>query len=202
MDDSWKPSRDTILAGTTVELSIADPDRDADELFDSLNHDDSWIHVRNRPRSASEMADLIRVLNADPAWVVWVVRLRQPVGGLAAGAVAGMTSYLDVAPDDARGEIGFTVYTPPVWATAVNPECKLLLMDYAFNTLGWQRLQLKTDIRNRRSQAAIEKLGAVREGVLRQHMRRPDGSLRDTVVYSVVADEWESVKTGLEARLR
>lgn len=88
MDDSWKPSRDTILAGTTVELSIADPDRDADELFDSLNHDDSWIHVRNRPRSAPEMADLIRVLNADPAWVVWVVRLRQPVGGLAAGAVA------------------------------------------------------------------------------------------------------------------
>jgi len=201
MDDSWKPGPGTTLTGATVELAVADPDRDAAELFAALDHDDSWIHVRNRPRSAEDMAGLIGTLNADPAWVVWVVRLRQPVGGLPAGAVVGMTSYLDVAPEDARGEIGFTVYTPPVWATAVNPECKLLLMDHAFTTLGWRRLQLKTDIRNRRSQAAIEKLGAVREGVLRQHMRRPDGSLRDTVVYSVVADEWEPVKAGLQARL-
>ena len=202
MNQSWKPAPDTVLTGATVELTVADAVRDASDLFTALNHDDSWIHVRNRPTSVDEMAHLIRTLNADPSWVMWTVRLRVSLGGLPAGAAVGTTSYLDVAPDDARGEIGFTVYAPEVWATKVNPECKLLLMDYGFGVLGWRRLQLKTDIRNKRSQAAIEKLGAVREGILRQHMRRRDGSLRDTVMYSVVADEWPSVRTGLETRLR
>jgi len=202
MDQSWKPSSDTVLTGATVELTVADPERDAPDLFAALDDDDSWIHVRNRPTSVDEMAELIRGRNADPGWVLWVVRLRQPLGGLEPGAAVGMTSYLDVSPEDDRGEIGFTVYAPEVWATKVNPECKLLLMDYGFGVLGWRRIQLKTDIRNKRSQAAIEKLGAVREGILRQHMRRRDGSLRDTVMYSVVADEWPSVRTGLETRLR
>lgn len=202
MTVEWKPSSDTVLRGSTVELSVADAARDAEALFAALDVDDSWIHVRNRPTNVAALGELIGRLNADPAWLVWVVRLVRPLGELPAGSVVGMTSYLDVSPDDARGEIGFTVYAPPVWATMVNPECKLLLMDFAFGELGWQRVQLKTDIRNKRSQAAIEKLGAVREGILRQHMRRADGSLRDTVMYSVVADEWDSVRAGLEARLR
>lgn len=202
MDHSWKPSADTVLSGSTVELTVANPERDAPDLFAALDHDDSWIHVRNRPTDVESMAELIRGRNADPGWVLWVVRLRQPLGGLEPGAAVGMTSYLDVSPEDDRGEIGFTVYAKEVWATKVNPECKLLLMDFGFEQLGWQRIQLKTDIRNKRSQAAIEKLGAVREGILRQHMRRRDGSLRDTVMYSVVTDEWPSVRAGLESRLR
>lgn len=201
MDTSWKPAPDTVLTGSTVELRVADPERDAADLFAALNVDDSWIHVRNRPTSVESMAALIATRNADPTWVMWTVRLVKPLGDLPAGAAVGMTSYLDVAPEDSRGEIGFTVYAPPVWATSVNPECKLLLLDFGFNVLGWHRIQLKTDIRNTRSQAAITKLGAVREGVLRQHMRRPDGSLRDTVMFSIVADEWDAVKGGLEARL-
>ena len=202
MDLSWKPAADTVLTGTSVELTVADVDRDAADLFAALDVDDSWIHVRDRPRDVGAMADLIAQRQSDPTWLMWTVRLITPLEGLEAGAAVGTTSYLEVAPYDKRGEIGFTVYTPPVWATTVNPECKLLLMEYAFTTLGWRRLQLKTDIRNARSQAAISKLGAVREGVLRQHMRRPDGSLRDTVMFSVVADEWDSVKEGLKARLR
>jgi aminoglycoside 6'-N-acetyltransferase len=77
-----------------------------------------------------------------------------------------------------------------------------MLLDFGFGEVGWQRIQLKTDIRNKRSQAAIEKLGAVREGILRQHMLRRDGSLRDTVIYSIVADEWPAVRASLESRLR
>jgi len=202
MDQSWKPSADTVLTGHTVELRVGDPERDAADLFAALDVDDSWIHVRNRPTDVAGMAELIRGRNADPTWVLWVVRLTQPMNGLPAGAAVGMTSYLEVSPDDARGEIGFTVYAPPVWATRVNPECKLMLLDFGFGEVGWQRIQLKTDIRNKRSQAAIEKLGAVREGILRQHMRRRDGSLRDTVMYSIVADEWPAVRASLESRLR
>ena len=202
MTVTWKPPADTVLTGNTVELTVANAERDAADLFAALNTDDSWIHVRNRPTDVEGMGELITTLNDNPTWLMWTVRLRQPLSGLPAGAAVGMTSYLDVSTEYSRGEIGFTVYTPPVWATTVNPECKLLLMAFAFEQLKWQRVQLKTDIRNTRSQAAISKLGAVREGILRQHMRRRDGSLRDTVLYSVVADEWDSVKAGLQARLR
>ena len=202
MSHSWKPTSDTVLAGRTVTLTVADPDRDAADLFAALDFDDSWIHVRDRPTDVEAMAQMMRDRAGTPSWLMWTVRLATPLGDLPAGAAVGTTSYLEVVPRDSRGEIGFTVYTPPVWATTVNPECKLLLMGFAFEQLGWQRVELKTDIRNTRSQAAIAKLGAVREGILRQHMLRRDGSLRDTVMYSVVADEWDSVRAGLEARLR
>jgi RimJ/RimL family protein N-acetyltransferase len=83
----------------------------------------------------------------------------------------------------------------------VNPECKLLLMTWAFEVSGMGRVQIKTDIRNLRSQGAIARLGATKEGVLRQYQRRQDDSVRDTVMFSVVADEWPAVKAGLLDRL-
>lgn len=101
---------------------------------------------------------------------------------------------------DARLEIGSTAYSPAVWATEVNPACKLLLMTWAFDH-GFGRVQLKTDIRNRRSQAAIAKLGATYEGVLRRYQRRQDGTVRDTVMYAVTAEEWPRVRDRLRARL-
>jgi RimJ/RimL family protein N-acetyltransferase len=123
---------------------------------------------------------------------MWVVRK--------GGSVVGTTSYLDVVPADERLEIGFTVYRPDVWATDVNPACKLLLMEWAFDH-GFGRVQLKTDIRNDRSQAAIARLGAVREGVLRRYQRRQDTTMRDSVMFSVIADEWPRVQQGLLERL-
>jgi N-acetyltransferase len=83
----------------------------------------------------------------------------------------------------------------------VNPSCKLLLMAWAFEQAGFGRVQLKTDIRNLRSQGAIERLGARREGVLREYQRRQDGTMRDTVMYSVLAHEWPAVQQGLRDRL-
>ena len=116
------------------------------------------------------------------------------------GDVVGTTSYMEVSPDDARLEIGFTVYAPEVWASDVNPSCKLLLMEWAF-AHGFGRVQLKTDIRNARSQQAIARLGAQYEGVLRRYQRRQDGSVRDTVVFSVTKEDWEGSRARLLARL-
>ncbi len=116
-------------------------------------------------------------------------------------AVLGSTSYLDFTPRDRRLEIGSTWYAPAVWGTAVNPECKLLLLAQAFEVLGMNRVALCTDLRNTRSQAAIEKLGAVREGVLRSHRLTQGDRVRDTVMYSIIVSEWPQVKARLQARL-
>ena len=124
---------------------------------------------------------------------VWAVRTD--------GILVGSTRYLAIEPEHRRLEIGHTWYAPQVWASRVNPACKLALLRYAFESLGFNRVELKTDNRNLRSQAAIAKLGATREGVFRAHMVRRDGSLRDSVYFSIVRDEWPSVRDRLTARL-
>ncbi len=117
---------------------------------------------------------------------------------LASGRVAGATRYLNIAPKDRGLEIGGTWYGPEFQRTAVNTECKYLLLKHAFETLGCIRVQLKTDLRNERSQKAIERIGAVREGALRNHMILPDGRYRHSVFYSILDTEWEGVKKRLE----
>src|SRR6185312_3709601 len=131
----------------------------------------------------------------------WVVRLVATLAGLPAGTVVGSSTYLDVSVTDARLEIGSTAYTPAVWGSAVNPETKLLLLGHAFESLGAGRVQLKTDVRNHRSQQAIARLGARYEGTLRRYQRRADGTVRDTVLFSITAEEWPDVEAGLRARL-
>ena len=128
-------------------------------------------------------------------------RLPMTVVRLADGAIVGSTSYLDVEPTHRRVEIGATWYRPDCWGTAVNPECKLLLLAHAFDTLGLNRVALVTDVRNARSQAAIAKLGAVREGVLRAHMMTRGGRVRDSVIFGITAADWPAVKDKLTARL-
>ncbi|WP_412027637.1 GNAT family N-acetyltransferase [Deinococcus yunweiensis] len=118
-----------------------------------------------------------------------------------AGVLAGSTRYGDLRPDDAGVEIGWTWLHPRHHGTGVNRRMKRLLLAHAFTVMGLERVQLKTDIRNVRSQAAIAALGAVREGVLRAHMRRPDGTMRDTVMYSVTASEWLEVQARLDDQI-
>lgn len=120
---------------------------------------------------------------------------------LAAGRLVGSTSYLDITPRHKRVEIGSTWYGPDVWGTRVNPECKLLLLEHAFEVLGVNRVALVTDRLNERSQRAIAKLGAVREGVLRAHMVSQGGRVRDSVVFGITTAEWPAVRAGLQARL-
>jgi RimJ/RimL family protein N-acetyltransferase len=113
------------------------------------------------------------------------------------GRAIGMTRYLGIEPHNRAVEIGGTWYGAAYRRTAVNTECKFLLLQYAFEHLGYIRVQLKTDLRNERSQRAIERIGAVREGVLRDHMILPDGTVRSSVYYSILAREWPGVKQHL-----
>jgi RimJ/RimL family protein N-acetyltransferase len=120
---------------------------------------------------------------------------------MASGDAAGCTRYLNIDREDRSVEIGGTWYGLDYQGTLVNTECKYLLLKHAFEVLGCIRVWFKTDARNLRSQHAIEKLGAVKEGVLRNHMLLPDGYIRDSVVYSILPDEWPEVKAKLEKRL-
>lgn len=142
------------------------------------------------------------------AWV-WDILARAQKGtdlpfvavDLASGRVAGATRYLNIMPKDRGLEIGGTWYGTEFQRTAVNTECKYLLLRHAFETLGAIRVQLKTDARNVRSQRAIERLGAMKEGVLRNHMILPDGYIRDSVFYSILDSEWGQVKRNLEGMM-
>jgi len=115
--------------------------------------------------------------------------------------VVGSTRYMDVQAAHRGVEIGWTWYAPDVWGTAVNPEAKCLLLRHAFEDWGAIRVCLKTDARNLHSQAAIRKLGARFEGTLRSHRIRGDGSLRDSVLYSIVREEWPEVRSSLQHRI-
>jgi RimJ/RimL family protein N-acetyltransferase len=117
---------------------------------------------------------------------------------LESGRVVGATRYLNISPENRGLEIGGTWYGVEFQRTAVNTECKYLLLRYAFETLDCIRVQFKTDLRNERSQRAIERIGAVREGVLRNHMILPDGRYRHSVFYSILDTEWPNVKKRLE----
>ncbi len=126
----------------------------------------------------------------------WAVR------DLESGAIIGSTRYHDIVPAIDRVEIGYTWYAHSRQRTHVNTTCKLLLLAHAFDTLGCKVVGLRTDNFNFRSQRAIEALGAKRDGVIRHHAARRDGTVRDTVMYSILASEWPDVRRHLELRLR
>jgi N-acetyltransferase len=196
----WPVAPDVTLAGDSVELSLVDLSRDGGALFAALDDDRVWTHMAVRPRSAEEYVDQLgRAMAAGR--LPWAVRLRRPLRSLPVGGVVGTTSYLDVSVADARLEVGSTAYAPALWGSVVNPETKLLLLGHAFEVLRVGRVQLKTDVRNIRSQQAIARLGVAYEGTLRRYQRRADGSVRDTVMFSVTAEEWPRVEERLRRRL-
>ena len=191
-DARWVPIDSVALQHEDIVLRAV-VESDASALFRVLDVDDCWRHVAGRPGSVEALLATIRSAGASGRHM-WVVERR--------GVIVGTTSFLDVAVNDARLEIGSTMYVPSEWGTDLNPTCKYLLMSYAFGELGMGRVQLKTDIRNVRSRNAIERLGARFEGVLRRYQRRADGTMRDTVLYSVTAEDWPVVRDGLISRMR
>lgn len=196
---SWPPAAETVLTGEYVEVRPTAPE-DAPGLFDALDDPSVWTHLTvARPGTPDAMREIVNTSFA--SMHPWTVRLRRPLAGLAQGTVVGWSSYLEVSQPNARLEIGSTAYAPSVWGSVVNPETKLLLLGHAFEDLGFGRVQLKTDVRNERSQDAIARLGAVRDGLLRRYQRRRDGSVRDTVLFSITDEEWPAVRAALRARL-
>lgn len=151
---------------------------------------------------AADCADELRFMGTPPSEAAYYqagleAGNQMPFVIVVDGAVAGSTRYGDLRLADAGLEIGWTWLHPRYMRTGVNRRMKKLLLTHAFEQMGMQRVQLKTDILNVRSQGAIAKLGAVREGVLRAHMRRTDGSMRDTVMFSITKAEWPEVKKNL-----
>jgi RimJ/RimL family protein N-acetyltransferase len=185
------------LAGDVVRLDrlVA---ADIEPLYDAIAHEEVYASgfgggVAGLPADAAEMAE--QWVESSAKRTAYVVRL------VADGTVVGTTSLGDVDLGNESVHLGWTGYAPSVWGTAVNPECKLLLLRHAFEDCGFGRVKIQTGTANTRSQAAIAKLGATREGVLRRHKRLADGSFRDTVVFSILADEWPEVRKRLEDRL-
>jgi RimJ/RimL family protein N-acetyltransferase len=112
-------------------------------------------------------------------------------------SIIGMTRFYEISPKEKTVLIGYTWYVPAVWGKVYNKECKLLLLQYAFENMKFNRVELRVAHQNVRSQKAVEKIGAVKEGILRKHGYRNDGSIRHTVVYSIIDDEWPQTKEKL-----
>ena len=179
-----------VLSGSGVRLEPLTESHAADLLV-AASDDEVWRWLpAARPRSEDDMRELIRTHRGDLAWAVVVD-----------GRAQGSTSYLDVDLSVDGLEIGWTWYARSLWGTHVNRACKLLLLAHAFDDLRAQRVTLKTDGLNTRSQSAIRRLGAQYDGTLRHNRRRPDGSVRDTAHFSILASEWPGVREALQARL-
>jgi RimJ/RimL family protein N-acetyltransferase len=171
-----------------------------DDLYAATRDADVWRFLTIRqPGTRDEMAAIVSTALRAHALgnrVPWVQRSAM------SGEVVGTTSYHEPDPELGTVEIGHTMLGRRWWRTGVNTEAKLMLLERAFGELGAERVTWQTDVRNERSQAAIARLGATREGVLRRNRRRADGSWRDSVLYSMTAPEWPRARQALRARLR
>jgi RimJ/RimL family protein N-acetyltransferase len=184
-----------VLAPQPVTLSLGrvvlepwEPRHDADLLGAASPEVFRWL-----PRLSPTTLEEVGSLRTEHPGLPWAV--------VVDGVAAGSTSYLDADTDLGGLEIGWTWYGEAYWATDVNPTCKLLLLGHAFEDLGVQRVYLKTDGLNTRSQAAIRKLGCQYDGTLRHHRLRGDGTVRDSAYFSLLAAEWPAAKQRLLARL-
>ena len=187
-----------VLYGEHVRIEPLDP-RHAPDLLEAANDDDIWrfMPVR-RPADLATMTDLI-----ERAWKAAAVGDELPFAIIddKTDRAVGSTRFLEVRRIDRALEIGWTWLGASAQRTRINTETKLLLLRHLFEELGAMRVQLKTDGRNLRSQQAIERLGAVKEGVLRRHRLTWDGIYRDTVYYSIIEPEWPAVKERLQGLL-
>ncbi|MEU4775098.1 bifunctional pyridoxamine 5'-phosphate oxidase family protein/GNAT family N-acetyltransferase [Micromonospora sp. NPDC023644] len=188
-----------VLRGEHVLLEPLDLAH-ADELHAATADPEVWRHLGSPlpagPAGTAEQVAAALAAHRRGERVPWVQRCA------VTGAVVGTTSFYEVDPERRAVAIGYTYLGRPWWRTGINTEAKLLLLTRAFEELGAVRVVWHTDIRNERSQRAIERLGASREGVLRRHRLRPDGSWRDTVQYSMTVDEWPNAQVTLRERLR
>jgi RimJ/RimL family protein N-acetyltransferase len=186
--------RAPTLAGDHVRLEALKPQHAPDVL--AAADDDEvfrWLTFV-RPRTLADAEALVGRYLGQPIvpWVQVDVRTDE---------VVGMTTYYEVDATLRTVAIGWTWLARRAWRSGINTEAKLLLLRRAFDDLGCVRVVWHTDIRNERSQAAIARLGAQREGVMRKHKLRPDGSWRDTVTFSMIDDEWPAARAELEGRL-
>ncbi|WP_372516680.1 GNAT family N-acetyltransferase [Paenibacillus silviterrae] len=184
-------NKNTILIGNKIKLVPMEAGHD-EGIYEAGRFPEIWELTQGRIESLDDarayIAKALEQSNAIPF----------VISELSSNRIVGSTRLFDFSHANRGVEIGSTWLTPAVWRTFVNTECKYLLLKHCFESLGMIRVQLKTDSRNLRSQRAIERLGAVKEGILRNHMILPDGYVRDSVYYSITDKEWPEVKQRLE----
>jgi RimJ/RimL family protein N-acetyltransferase len=191
--DAWK-HRPT-LSGEHVLLEPLAPEH-AEGLYEAGSDPAIWTWLAARqPEDVGGMRKLVDSILADGSRLAWAQVEAKT------GEVAGTTSFYQIDANHRVLSIGHTWIGKRWQRTPLNSESKLLMLRHAFEVLGANRVSLETDIRNEASQRSNERLGAQREGVLRGHRIRPDGTVRDTVVYSVIAEEWPEISEKLVARL-
>lgn len=185
---------DIVLDGHGIRLVPLSPAHGAG-LFDFVDSG-MWAGMAAAmPATPAELASLFEARLDDPATLPFAVTDRRT------GALLGTTSLREYVPAQLRLEVGGTFYGRQFWGSHVNPASKHMLLAYAFGGLGVRRVGFRCDARNRRSAAAIERLGARYEGTLRGHRGAPDGGRADTAVFSILAEEWPGVRAGLRQRL-
>lgn len=183
------------LENDFVRLEPLSPDHAEDLALATAGLEDRWYtSVPSAEGVAAEIARR-RALHAEGAMNPFAIV------DLATGRAVGMTTFCDIAQAYRTVEIGYTWLSPEVHGTAVNPSAKRLLLGHAFEQCDAIRVQFCTHFHNRQSRAAIERLGAKLDGILRNHRIGADGAFRDTVVYSILPHEWPAVRNGLDARL-
>ncbi len=194
------------LVGRTVRLDRL-TETDLPELFPLLADPEIYAAgygMHRRPESVEDAVALARERFLPPGVPDGrggVGRLPYAVRLLSDGTLVGTSALMEAHLVNESIHLGSTLYGRRWWGSRVNPEAKLLLLTHCFEECRFGRVKLQTDLLNTRSQDAIARLGARREGVLRREQRREDGTFRDTVVFSVLVDEWPAVKAGLQARL-
>ncbi|WP_374988196.1 GNAT family protein [Priestia megaterium] len=185
------------LVGTAVKLVPLEKKHEQ-ELYEAAKPKEIWEHLPVKVHSLSDMKRLIEsALKAKQE----ERELPFAVFDVESHSIVGSTRFLDISLPNKSVEIGWTWYHPSVWRTRVNTECKYLLLKYCFEELKLHRVQFKTDVRNNRSRKAIKRLGATQEGVIRKHMVLSDGYVRDSVIFSIIDNEWPFVKKRLEVFL-
>ena len=185
------------MSGRYVELVPLER-KHHDALVDAVKDGDLWhLWYTSIPEPETMAAEIDRRLTLRDAGTMLPFTIIER----ATGQVVGMTTYMNIDARTPRLEIGSTWYASRVQRTPLNTEAKLLLLSHAFDTLNCIAVEFRTHYMNQQSRRAIERLGAKLDGVLRQHMRLADGSLRDTCVYSIIASEWPTVRTSLNWHL-
>ena len=182
------------LAGKLVRLELLAPEH-AEELLEVAQDQDIWAYMFENP--SSSLADMHNWIARSLGHREAGTELPFAIRDLASGRLCGSTRYMDIVPRHRGLEIGTTWLSTSARRTGINTECKYLLLQHAFETLGAIRVQLKTDSRNLRSQQAIERIGGVREGVLRNHIILLDGHYRHSAYFSIIDSEWPGVKINL-----
>ncbi|MBI4630415.1 MAG: GNAT family N-acetyltransferase [Chloroflexi bacterium] len=188
------------LTGKWVRVEPLE-ERHAADLCVAGNSPEIWTYMSRGRGAFTSVEDTVEWIRSAHKDAKELSQIPFAIINLEKGKAVGSTRYMDISRADWRVEIGWTWLAVSEWRTPINTECKHLLLKHAFESLHCVRVQIKTDLRNVQSQKAIERLGAVKEGVLRKHMMRHDGYVRDTVMYSFIEAEWGEVKRRLEEKM-